>query len=907
MERGTAGLSLAPRPFAATPSAMPSEQVLIAKAVQDELMALTSKVMLLSMRLEKEAAARGQLQDKCRWLEAEVLANRAEITTLKQKAFSSSSSSNISNRVDVDVIEGASKCATAEIISPPTLVAGAGAGVGAGAEAGAGAVAGAVAGAGEAIGERRRCSDSVSLPSSSMAARMASAVDSAAEAEAEAAAAAAVAAKASSSSLSGAAPAEPSSLPSSSLSSHGGKHLNLNPNNNKKSHANGTSVPFEVCLRKQSGKLGLVLGGGRGEDVPVVYVGQVIVGGAAAREGTISVGDKVLEVDGSSLADLPKNQAMSVLKATGQVVRLRLVRDPTFTRLVTKAPSPVRSSSAGRSGGKVIGSEGGKGRGEGREGGGRVGGRARVGRTGRSLFGVARRNKSKLHQQEQKQPLQDIRQLPVGHASQTKPPLTSKASTAARDQQIRASINTRGSAPARTSQKSVGVNNAGAEPVSVSSNPSSKAFLPAETNATVTGAAEREGQQDVAEKKKKVENEGVGEAEGERSAAAAAGAAAAAAVADVKLLRQASEESLELELVGSLALSQLAYAQTGSSTTRPHAALASKRARSNGDGRPARRVTFSEHVDTVEARIPINSAVETPDRKGGELATDNGAAALMAAVADWEAVALSATAAGRTSTTTVTAATSSDAATSSESSFSTAKFNDNNVLVVPEDHFMSSPALSTAATTRTATATTAIASSSRSFSERSNIDQNDLVLRKPVPVTSLPAETKFLKSAFPGHHICSLVLTKSQRSAEEEKNVGCTGNGVMIDPKRTEKNDLKSGSTRENCSSSGSFSTGACTRSNNSSLGLVLSGGVNAGGEYPGIFISTIRQGSPAAQCGNLLRVRDRVLNIDGHDVRFAERRHAIKLLRAAGREVRLIVARPRALGAVEQQPQTYL
>jgi len=62
-----------------------AQLVLETRVMQDEMTALTSKVMLLSLRLDKEVHARGQLEVRCRSLEEEVVQNQAEIVQLLQE------------------------------------------------------------------------------------------------------------------------------------------------------------------------------------------------------------------------------------------------------------------------------------------------------------------------------------------------------------------------------------------------------------------------------------------------------------------------------------------------------------------------------------------------------------------------------------------------------------------------------------------------------------------------------------------------------------------------------------------------------------------------------------------------------------------------------------------------------
>eukprot|EP00729_Bicosta_minor_P007357 gene7357-24008_t len=85
---------------------------------------------------------------------------------------------------------------------------------------------------------------------------------------------------------------------------------------------------IQCHVRKIDGKLGLGLAGGDGADSLPLHVCDVPADGAAAAHGGISVGDRVLSIDGMDMSAAVYTDAVDALLATGDVVRLELLRDP---------------------------------------------------------------------------------------------------------------------------------------------------------------------------------------------------------------------------------------------------------------------------------------------------------------------------------------------------------------------------------------------------------------------------------------------------------------------------------------------------------------------------------------------------------------------------------------------------
>ncbi|KAL7857278.1 hypothetical protein SRHO_G00161770 [Serrasalmus rhombeus] len=95
---------------------------------------------------------------------------------------------------------------------------------------------------------------------------------------------------------------------------------------------------FSVQLKKVSGSLGFSIAGGLNAGLRSrgVYVKSLAPGGAAARDGRIQTGDRLLEVDGTRFMGYSDQQVAECLAKTREVVTLVLERDGT----TQGSPSP---------------------------------------------------------------------------------------------------------------------------------------------------------------------------------------------------------------------------------------------------------------------------------------------------------------------------------------------------------------------------------------------------------------------------------------------------------------------------------------------------------------------------------------------------------------------------------------
>lgn len=90
---------------------------------------------------------------------------------------------------------------------------------------------------------------------------------------------------------------------------------------------------FEVELTKGQQGLGITIAGyicekgsGSDDEISGIFVKSIAVGSAAQVDGRIQVNDQIIEVDGRSLQGYTNHEAVEVLRNTGKVVQLRLVR-----------------------------------------------------------------------------------------------------------------------------------------------------------------------------------------------------------------------------------------------------------------------------------------------------------------------------------------------------------------------------------------------------------------------------------------------------------------------------------------------------------------------------------------------------------------------------------------------------
>eukprot|EP00795_Rhopilema_esculentum_P016848 gene16848-8322_t len=101
----------------------------------------------------------------------------------------------------------------------------------------------------------------------------------------------------------------------------------------------------EITLHKGATGLGFTIAGGRdNQHIPEdngIYVTRIIAGGAAQQDGRLQVGDRILQVDGNDLSDTTHEEAVTVLKSTGQTVNLLISRGVLMDDTLASTPSPT--------------------------------------------------------------------------------------------------------------------------------------------------------------------------------------------------------------------------------------------------------------------------------------------------------------------------------------------------------------------------------------------------------------------------------------------------------------------------------------------------------------------------------------------------------------------------------------
>lgn len=89
----------------------------------------------------------------------------------------------------------------------------------------------------------------------------------------------------------------------------------------------------DIVLTKDPAKggLGFSIAGGLGNEHVVgdhgIFVTKILPGLAADEEGTLSVGDRIVEVDERNMESITHEDAVSVLKGTGQIVQLKIEKN----------------------------------------------------------------------------------------------------------------------------------------------------------------------------------------------------------------------------------------------------------------------------------------------------------------------------------------------------------------------------------------------------------------------------------------------------------------------------------------------------------------------------------------------------------------------------------------------------
>uniref|UniRef100_A0A673MIH2 Amyloid-beta A4 precursor protein-binding family A member 3 n=1 Tax=Sinocyclocheilus rhinocerous TaxID=307959 RepID=A0A673MIH2_9TELE len=100
----------------------------------------------------------------------------------------------------------------------------------------------------------------------------------------------------------------------------------------------------EVCISKKPGEiLGLaIVESGWGSILPTVVVANLLHGGPAERSGELSIGDRIMSVNGTSLVGLPITTCQSIIRDLKDlsIIKLSIVHCPPVTMAIIKRPDP---------------------------------------------------------------------------------------------------------------------------------------------------------------------------------------------------------------------------------------------------------------------------------------------------------------------------------------------------------------------------------------------------------------------------------------------------------------------------------------------------------------------------------------------------------------------------------------
>ncbi|XP_018967641.1 amyloid-beta A4 precursor protein-binding family A member 3-like [Cyprinus carpio] len=98
----------------------------------------------------------------------------------------------------------------------------------------------------------------------------------------------------------------------------------------------------EVCISKKPGEiLGLaIVESGWGSILPTVVVANLLHGGPAERSGELSIGDRIMSVNGTSLVGLPITTCQSIIRDLKNlsIIKLSIVHCPPVTMAIIKRP-----------------------------------------------------------------------------------------------------------------------------------------------------------------------------------------------------------------------------------------------------------------------------------------------------------------------------------------------------------------------------------------------------------------------------------------------------------------------------------------------------------------------------------------------------------------------------------------
>lgn len=100
----------------------------------------------------------------------------------------------------------------------------------------------------------------------------------------------------------------------------------------------------EVCISKKPGEiLGVaIVESGWGSILPTVVVANLLHGGPAERSGELSIGDRIMSVNGTSLVGLPIATCQNIIRELKNlaIVKLSIVHCPPVTMAIIKRPDP---------------------------------------------------------------------------------------------------------------------------------------------------------------------------------------------------------------------------------------------------------------------------------------------------------------------------------------------------------------------------------------------------------------------------------------------------------------------------------------------------------------------------------------------------------------------------------------
>ncbi|KAI4900868.1 hypothetical protein NFI96_019633, partial [Prochilodus magdalenae] len=106
-------------------------------------------------------------------------------------------------------------------------------------------------------------------------------------------------------------------------------HVSLPTVTEQQSPEEEESGAFDVSLTKNSQGLGITIAGYIGDknsEPSGIFVKSITTGSAVEQDGRIHVGDQIIAVDGMDIQGFTNQQAVEVLRHTGQTVHLKLVR-----------------------------------------------------------------------------------------------------------------------------------------------------------------------------------------------------------------------------------------------------------------------------------------------------------------------------------------------------------------------------------------------------------------------------------------------------------------------------------------------------------------------------------------------------------------------------------------------------